>query len=123
MRERAPEPPRDGESTLAVEVEGYLLARLHHDDARREAEDLCGRLPWLTAAQAEDLTRHYVCRRMELTRGMLLQTARRADELRQEYEARYAALRHTLLRRHAAGACTLLACAGGVTGLVCVLGR
>ncbi|GAB2735435.1 hypothetical protein [Streptomyces bullii] len=116
-------PHGDRESALAAEAEGYLLARLHHDRALREAEDLCVLLPWLTTAQAEDLTRHYVDRRRELTRRMLLDTVRRADELRQEYESRYAALRRDLLRRHAAGACAVLACAGGMSTLLCLLGR
>lgn len=123
MRAGAHDDPRDGQDSVAVEAEGYLLARLHHEHARREAEDLCARMPWLTTAQAEDLTRHYVRRRIELTRQMLLDTAQRADQLRQEYEARYAALRRDLLRRHAAGACAVLGCAGGMGILACLLSR
>jgi hypothetical protein len=110
-------------SVLANTVEGYLLARSHHDQARREAETLCARMPWLTTAQAEDVTRHYVRQRIDLTRQMLLGTAERAAQLRQEYEERYAALRHDLLKRHAACACAVLACAGAVSTLVCVLTR
>jgi hypothetical protein len=108
---------------LADEAEGYLLAHAHRDQARREAEELCARMPWLTAAQAEELTGHYVRRRLDVTRQLLHSTVRRAEELRQEYESRYAALRHTLLRRHAACACAVLACAGGVSALTVLLTR
>ncbi|KOG42621.1 hypothetical protein AQJ84_31970 [Streptomyces resistomycificus] len=108
---------------MVDEVEGYLLARAHHARARREAEAFCSHLPWLTAAQAEDVTHHYVRERTQLTRRMLLDTAERAAELRQEYETRYADLRRTLLKRHAACACAVVACAGGTSALVCLLGR
>ncbi|GGX19255.1 hypothetical protein [Streptomyces lomondensis] len=106
--------PRD---VLADQVEGFLLARTHHDQARREAEDLCARMPWLTTAQAEEVAGHYVRKRLDVTRELLLGTVQRADQLRHEYESRYAALRHALLRRHAAGACAVLACAAGVGAL------
>ncbi|MFE9772006.1 hypothetical protein ACFYOV_10100 [Streptomyces sp. NPDC005931] len=115
--------PPAAASALAAEVEGYLMARAHYEDARREAEELCGRLPWLTASQAEDLARHHVLQRIDLTRRTLRETARRADELAQEYEDRYRDLRRTLLRRHAAGACAVLACAAGVSTLTPLLAR
>ncbi|MDL5199303.1 hypothetical protein [Streptomyces sp. ALI-76-A] len=115
--------PGDERGALANTVEGYLLARTHHDQAEREAEALCARMPWLTTAQAEDVTRHYLRQRVDLTRQMLLTTTERAAQLRQEYEDRYAALRRDLLRRHAACACAVLACTGGVSTLVCLLGR
>ncbi|MFD5266337.1 hypothetical protein [Streptomyces sp. NPDC058335] len=104
---------RDG--VLAAEAEGYLLARAHREQAHREAEDLCARLPWLTTAQADDLAHHYIRQRNHLTRLMFQETLRRAAELRQEYESRYAVLRRDLLRRHAAFACALLTCAAGVS--------
>ncbi|MER5219497.1 hypothetical protein [Streptomyces flaveus] len=116
-------PYGDRDSVLADEAEGYLLAHVHHDQARREAEALCAHMPWLTAAQAEDLTRHYVHQRIGLTRRMLLDVVERAGQLRQEYEDRYAALRRDLLRRHAVCACAVLACAGGVSTLACLLAR
>ncbi|WP_030901619.1 MULTISPECIES: hypothetical protein [unclassified Streptomyces] len=122
-RTRHSAPHDDGHHPLADEAEGYLLARLHHDDAHREAEDLCARLPWLTTAQAEELSRYYIRQRIALTRQMLLSTVERAGRLRQEYESRYADLRQTLLRRHAAGACVTLACAAAVSTLICRLGR
>ncbi|MBR8642773.1 hypothetical protein KEF29_34340 [Streptomyces tuirus] len=108
---------------MADEAEGYLLAHAHLDQARGEAEDLCALMPWLTTAQAEEITGHYVRRRLDVTRRLLLSTACRADELRQEYEARYRALRSALLRRHAAVACAVLAGAAGAGALACLLTR
>ncbi|MDQ1015629.1 hypothetical protein [Streptomyces afghaniensis] len=122
-RGRHEAPYDDPRHALADEAEGYLLAHLHRDRARREAEELCARMPWLTTAQAEELTGHYVRRRLDVTRQLLHGTVRRAEELRQEYESRYAALRHALLRRHAACACALLACAGAVSALAVLLIR
>ncbi|MEU9057027.1 hypothetical protein AB0D37_42790 [Streptomyces sp. NPDC048384] len=116
-------PPGDPDSALAGEAEGYLLARAHHDQARREAEDLCARMPWLTAAQAEDVARHYTRKRIDLTRQMLLSTVERASQLRQEYETRYAALRRDLLKLHAAGVCAALICLGGAGALASLLSR
>ncbi|MDN0200670.1 hypothetical protein [Streptomyces sp. S.PNR 29] len=116
-------PHGDRAGPLVNEIEGYLMARAHHDDARREAADLCARMPWLTAAQAEDLTSHYVRQRIDLTRQMLLATVARAAELRQEYENRYAELRRDLLRRHAACACAVLVGATGLSTLPCLLSR
>lgn len=119
-----PDPPGSAaNSALADEAEGYLLAHAHHDEARLEAEELCARMPWLTAAQAEEVTRHYIRQRIDLTRRMLLGTVERAAQLRQEYETRYAALQRDLLKRHAAGACAVLACVGGVCGLASLLSR
>ncbi|MGW3359324.1 hypothetical protein ACWDFL_28560 [Streptomyces bungoensis] len=100
---------------LANEVEGYLLLHAEREQAQHEAEALCGRLPWLTAGQAEDLTRHYLEQRLGLTRQALQATADRAKRLRGEYEARYAELRGALLRRHALCACALLAVSTATT--------
>lgn len=110
-------------SAIAAEAEGYLLAREHLRDAHRAAQELCGDLPWLTTAQAEDLTRHYVAHRVRLSRQMFEATLRRADELSQEYEARYLQLRRDLLRRHGAWASGLLVCAVGVSSALCMWSR
>ncbi|MFE7896830.1 hypothetical protein ACFU3E_04655 [Streptomyces sp. NPDC057424] len=124
MRRGRREPPAgEPRNALADETEGYLLAHAHRHQAQHEAEDLCARMPWLTTAQAEELTGHYVRRRLDVTRQLILGTVRRAGELRLEYEGRYAELRSTLLRRHAAGACAVLACAAGVGALAGVLAR
>ena len=111
------------DSAVADEAAGYLLVHDHHVQACREAAELCERLPWLTTAQAEDVSRQYVRQRVGLTRLMLRATVERAEQLRGEYEARYAELRRELLRRHALAACALVACAGGASGLVCLLAR
>ncbi|GGW77641.1 hypothetical protein [Streptomyces griseoloalbus] len=116
-------PSPDVASALAAEAEGFLLARSHRAAARREAQTLCDALPWLTTAQAEELTRHYISHRIAVSRQMLSATVHRADELRREYEARYQQLRGTLLRRHAAWASGVLACAVAVSGALCALAR
>ncbi|MDH6565273.1 hypothetical protein M2160_000294 [Streptomyces sp. SAI-117] len=123
IRGRTRHPRGDQAAALGAEAEGYLLARSHRDAARREAGELCARMPWLTTAQAEDVTRHYCERRMMLTRHMLHATVQRAEQLRQEYETRYQDLRRALLRRHAACASALLACAAGAGAAVGVLTR
>ncbi|MET9760725.1 hypothetical protein ABZ016_16915 [Streptomyces sp. NPDC006372] len=122
-RDRLGAPAGEPHSNLADEAEGYLLAHAHHAQARREAEDLCAVMPWLTTAQAEEVAGHYVRRRLDVTRQLLLATARRAEQLCQEYEARYSTLRRALLRRHAAVACALLPCAVGAGTLACLLTR
>ncbi|MFG3007447.1 hypothetical protein [Streptomyces calvus] len=117
-------PPATGDAAaLPAEAEGFLMAQAHMAQAHREAEALCAALPWLTTAQAEDLTRHYVNQRIDLTRQMLEATVRRAGELRREYEARYLELRGALLRRHAAWASCLLACAAGLGATVWTTAR
>ncbi|WP_309058379.1 hypothetical protein [Streptomyces sp.] len=123
IKRRDPRPKAGQVSALVAEVEGHLMARAHLDEARREAEELCAGLPWLTSAQAEDLTRRYMHRRLDFTRRMLRGTAERAAQLRQEYEARYAELRRALLRRHVACACAVLVCAGGLSTLLGLLVR
>ncbi|MGX1274248.1 hypothetical protein [Streptomyces phaeoluteigriseus] len=117
-------PAPDGrDSALAAEAEGYLLAHTHREQAHREAEDLCARLPWLTTAQADDVAHHYIRQRNHLTRLLFQESLRRAAELRQEYESRYAVLRRDLLRRHAAFASALLACAAGASAVVGLYAR
>ncbi|MFJ3640054.1 hypothetical protein ACIPRD_09910 [Streptomyces sp. NPDC090108] len=103
--------------SVANEVEGYLLLHAEREQAEREAAALCARLSWLTTGQAEDLTRHYTEQRMGLTRQALQATADRAKRLRGEYEARYADLRRTLLKRHAACASVVLACSLATSSL------
>ncbi|CAL9330786.1 hypothetical protein [Streptomyces sp. enrichment culture] len=108
---------------LVKEIEGYLLAQAAREQAHREAEALCARLPWLTRTQAEDVTRHYVDQRLAIHRQMLRATVRRGHELRREYETRYEALRHRLLARHVVCACAVLVCATGASAAVCALSR
>jgi hypothetical protein len=112
-----------GDISPAVEMEGYLIAHAHRQNARQEAEALCAGLPWLTTAQAQDVARQYVLLRIGLTRRLLKDTAERADRLREEYEARYEDLRRTLLRRHAGAACATAACLAGLTALASMAAR
>ncbi|MFE5598340.1 hypothetical protein ACFQ8O_04000 [Streptomyces coelicoflavus] len=111
-------PPLGDASAVAAQAEGYLRARAHYDEARGEARTLCDRMPWMTTAQAEDFTRHYVDHRLTLTRAMLSATVARAGELRQEYEGRYLRLRRALLRRHASWLSVVLAAAAGLHATV-----
>ncbi|AIR96191.1 hypothetical protein [Streptomyces glaucescens] len=104
-------------------VEGYLLACAHRDQAQREAGTLCARMPWLTTAQAQDVTRHYVEQRLEVSRNTLREIIERTAQIRQEYEDRYRTLRRDLFRRHAAAACAVIACAAGVGTLTGLLAR
>ncbi|MET7293042.1 hypothetical protein ABZS79_13015 [Streptomyces griseoloalbus] len=116
--------PEDGQvSALVAEAEGHLMAQAHLDAARREAGELCAELSWLTAAQAEDVERHYVRRRLDFTRVMLRSTAERAAQLRQEYETRYAELRRDVLTRHAVCALAVLTAAAGLGTLAGRLAR
>ncbi|HSX98377.1 MAG TPA: hypothetical protein VLG91_13450 [Streptomyces sp.] len=110
----------DDKKALVDEVEGYLKARTWHLQACREAETLCSRLPWMTTAQAEDVTRHYVEQRLTLTRQTLLH---HIDDLREQYENRYRHLRRDLLKRHAISACAVLAGCAGINAVVGILWR
>ncbi|GGS36558.1 hypothetical protein AB0E75_32175 [Streptomyces griseoviridis] len=122
-RPRPATPPGHRADALAHQVEGYLLVHAERERAEREAAVLCARLPWLTTAQADDLTRHYTEQRLVLTRRTLQATVERAEALRREYEARYAALRRELLKRHAAGASLLLLTVGTVSATGVLLTR
>lgn len=110
----------DDNSALAGEAEGYLKARIYHLQAREEAETLCSRLPWMTTAQAEEVTRHYIEQRLTLTRQTLLH---HVDDLREQYENRYQQLRRDLLRRHTISACAVLAGCAAINAAVCTLWR
>ncbi|MEU9923871.1 hypothetical protein AB0H51_21690 [Streptomyces griseoluteus] len=104
--------PRDAPGVaLANQVEGYLLLHAEKEQARRAAGELCARLPWLTTAQAEEVTRHYIAQQMGLTRQAVQASADRAHRMRAAYETRYACLRRTLLKWHAACASCVLAAA------------
>ncbi|MFJ4368039.1 hypothetical protein [Streptomyces chartreusis] len=107
-------------SGLVGEVEGYLKASTYCLEARQEAARLCSDLPWMTTAQAEQVTRRYIELRLGLTRQTLVH---HIADLREQYEARYHDLRRHLLRRHAAAACGLLVCVGVAGALACTLGR
>ena len=80
------------------EVEGFLLLQAEWKTARREGEEFADRMPWLTAAQREEVARQYAEQRMRLTRQTLRAVMSRAHSLRREYENRYSELRDRLLK-------------------------
>ncbi|WP_419992881.1 hypothetical protein [Streptomyces boninensis] len=75
------------------QLDGYLYWQGELGAARREAEELCDRLEWLTTAEREQLLREYTSTRTALTEQLLRRLAKRRDELRTEYETRYRELR------------------------------
>ncbi|NGN64617.1 hypothetical protein G5C51_11980 [Streptomyces sp. A7024] len=75
------------------QLDGYLYWQGELSDARREAEELCDRLEWLTTSERDELLRAYTSTRAALTEQLLRRLAKRRDELRADYEARYRQLR------------------------------
>jgi len=74
-------------------IEGYLLWSAEQEQARRMARAFAARLPWLSAAERADVERAYTADRLALSRAVLAHIAGRAEELREEYTARYRRLR------------------------------
>lgn len=97
-----PEEAREG----IARVEGYLLWRAEMDRARTDAQNVADALEWPTTAQREDLVRVLTGAYLDRSRVMLAQTAKRAAELRSEYQARYERLRRRFLAS-ALGCCAL----------------
>lgn len=84
-------------------LEGYLLWQSEVERARAEAEETADRLDWLTTAQREAVVSCFSERQLLLSRRYLERTARRAQELREEYEQRYTRLRTRLFAMALAG--------------------
>ncbi|MFF5161464.1 hypothetical protein ACFY3N_35750 [Streptomyces sp. NPDC000348] len=107
------------ESALGLNrLEGHLLWAAEVEEARRQADRFAGELPWLTAAQREDVERVYRADRIAVSRATLVRIRDRAAELRTEYEARYRQLRARCV------ALTAMAVVGGAgTAVVTVLTR
>jgi hypothetical protein len=82
-----------------ADLEGYLMAHAGVLDARTRAEAFADALPWLTAAEREEIIRLYTDDDIVRTRRAWETVAQRAQELREEYAVRYAELRWRLLRR------------------------
>ncbi|MFD7446413.1 hypothetical protein [Streptomyces sp. NPDC059909] len=78
-------------------IEGYLLVHSRIEEARRDAEKFADQMYWLTSSQRAEIVNLYTQDRMAVTKRSLEMTASRAKELRQEYAARYAALKQRLL--------------------------
>ncbi|HSA49442.1 MAG TPA: hypothetical protein VLH10_04925 [Yinghuangia sp.] len=84
---------RDGLAAL----DGYLywqgrLAAAHH-----HAQAIADRLPWLSAAEREDLVRVLATAHTDMARATVRHICDRADQLRAEYEERYRRLRCRLV--------------------------
>ncbi|MFI7386133.1 hypothetical protein [Streptomyces sp. NPDC049813] len=79
--------------TSLRQLEGYLLWTSKAAEARTQAEEFTGRLPWLTTAQREEVERVFTEERLVFHKAALVQLAARARELRGEYDERYARLK------------------------------
>lgn len=79
------------------QVEGHLLLAAAREEGRAAGARAADRLGWLTDTQREDLERQLEAEYLGLARMSWHRTARRAEELRKEYEARYRMLRRRLL--------------------------
>ncbi|MCF6523414.1 hypothetical protein [Streptomyces sp. JJ36] len=97
-------------------LEGHLLWQGEVERALTEAAALADRLGVLTAGQREEVRRVYAEQRLADSREFVVRTARRARELRREYQDRY-----DLLRRRVLAVSLLLStaglCAGGLLSL------
>ncbi|MFE1292616.1 hypothetical protein [Streptomyces sp. NPDC058751] len=89
------EKPPDGGSVRdgIARMEGYLLWQGEVERARAEAESFADQLDWLTTAQREEVVDLFARRQLDLSRTAITRTARRALQLRQEYQHRYDHLR------------------------------
>ncbi|MFC8144560.1 hypothetical protein ACFUKV_22950 [Streptomyces paradoxus] len=79
------------------DVEGHLLAAAVHEEARTAAARFTGGLDWLPEAQRAEVERRFAAEHLALSHASLQRTARRAEELRGEYETVYRRLRARLL--------------------------
>ena len=79
------------------EMEGYLLSQAEAAAALSGAEAFAARMPWLTAAQRDEVVRLYTADRLEVSRAALRRVADRALELQCQYSTRYHALQAKLL--------------------------
>ncbi|MEV6790404.1 hypothetical protein AB0M87_00060 [Streptomyces sp. NPDC051320] len=102
-----------------VQIEGYLLWNAEVDEARRQAVCFAEQLPWLTAAQREDVERVYTDDRVAVSRAVLVRIADRAVSLRAEYTARYRQLK----RRCVAVTVMAVGAAGGTCTAIELLSR
>ncbi|MQY14327.1 hypothetical protein SRB5_44910 [Streptomyces sp. RB5] len=87
---------RDGINQL----ETYLYWQHQEERTRAETEALCAALPWLGPDERDEVARHYLTARRDLTETMRQHIACRIPQIRSEYETRY----HQLRVRTVAGA-------------------
>lgn len=101
----------DDQARGLAQLEGYLLWNAELAEARSRAGSFADRLPWLTAAQREEVEQAYTADRLALSRSTLSRIADRAAQLRTEYEARYRQLKLRCVATCAL-TCAGLVCAG-----------
>lgn len=90
--------PWPGDIAMGIsQLEGYLLLQAERERACDRARRFVGRLEWLTVAQREEVERLYAQDQWDLTEQNLRNVARRAEELRAEYQGIYRRLRLRLL--------------------------
>ncbi|PWI13695.1 hypothetical protein DI272_05705 [Streptomyces sp. Act143] len=83
--------------TFLNDIEGHLLLTATRQEGRTAAERFTAPLHWLTDTQRADLEGRFEAEYLALARASWQRTAVRAGSLRDEYEARYRALRRRLL--------------------------
>jgi hypothetical protein len=74
-------------------LEGYLLNQAALRDAREQADAFARTLTWLGPSEQEEISDRLTHHHLRLRREMLAAIVARAQELRGEYEGRYACLR------------------------------
>ncbi|WP_128380048.1 hypothetical protein [Streptomyces cavernae] len=109
------DPPSRTVAAAVNEIEGFLLLHAEREAAHREAREFTDRMPWLSTAEREEISRHYVEQRGQLTELMLRTVVNRAHSLRHEYESRYRLLRARLLKTGVVVVCAALLWTAGLT--------
>ncbi|MER7482743.1 hypothetical protein ABTX60_34765 [Streptomyces sp. NPDC126510] len=79
------------------EVEGHLLAAAAREEARAAADRFAAGLDRLPEVERAEVARRFAAEHLVLSQASWQRTARRAEELRREYEAVYRRLRARLL--------------------------
>ncbi|MEV0238315.1 hypothetical protein AB0I06_00010 [Streptomyces sp. NPDC050674] len=102
------EPPADLRA-FHNEVEGHLLAAAAREEARRAAARVMAGLDWLPETRRAEMEALFAAEHLTLARTSWQRTARRGEELRGEYEARYRRLRARLLAGSLLGVTLLVA--------------
>lgn len=90
---RLDSPSADSVRKGVADLEGYLLWQAETEKARAAAEAFTAGLDWLTAGQREEVLALYTRTELDRSRASVTHIARRARELREEYQARYDRLR------------------------------
>ncbi|MFI8890725.1 hypothetical protein [Streptomyces paradoxus] len=79
------------------EVEGHLLAAAAREEAHTAAARFTAGLAWLPETQRVEVAQQFAEEHLAISRASWQRTARRAEELRGEYETVYRRLRARLL--------------------------